>query len=175
MVSGAFLSSARPSRNAHHPRRNSRARPPAAHPQLIHGLFDPASVALLQKELTFFGSCGFQSQEYNNTVFQNAYIYHSCDVEDGAQYGLSQRYSSAGFYQCPWGPLQDENPMFFIAVYYTYLASGDAAWLASLRPALDAMARYLAKRGLALNTGAPVVYKSPASGLPDKGRHTTNW
>jgi hypothetical protein len=48
-------------------------------------------------------------------------------------------------------------------------------WLASLRPALDAMAKYLAKRGLALNTGAPVVFKSPASGLPDKGRHTTNW
>jgi hypothetical protein len=142
---------------------------------LIHGLFDAASVALLQKELAFFGTCGFQSQDYNNSDFQHAYFYHSCDVEDGAAFGLSQRYSSRGFYQCPWGPLQDENPMFFIAVYYTYLASGDAAWLAAMRPALDSMARYLAKRGLALGTGAPVVYKSPASGLADAGRHTTNW
>lgn len=98
-------------------------------------------------------------------------------MEDGAQFGLSQRYSSKGFYQCPWGPLQDENPMFFVAVYYTFLASGDAAWLAALRPSLDAMARYLAKRGLTLGAGggAPVVYKSPASGLADGGSHASNW
>ena len=40
---------------------------------LIHGLFDADSVALLQKELTFFGTCGFQSQNYNNSQFQHAY------------------------------------------------------------------------------------------------------
>lgn len=143
---------------------------------LIHGLFDAGSVALLAKELSFFARSGWQPQDYNNTVFQHAYFNHTSDLEAGAQWGLSQRYSSAGFYQCPWGPLQDENPMFFIAVYYTYLANGDLQWLASLRPALDTMRSYFEKRGLVLgSSGEPVVYRSPSSGLPDKGRHATNW
>lgn len=145
---------------------------------LIHSLFDAESSALLAKELSFFASCGWQSEDYNNTVFQGAYFTATCDLGAGAAWGLSQRYSSAGFYQCPWGPLQDQNPMFPIAVLHTYLSTGNMEWLRSLRPALDAMAQYLAKRGLqegGVPPGSPVVYRSPGSGLGDKGRHSTNW
>lgn len=132
-------------------------------------------MGLLAKELSFFARSGWQSQDYNNTVFEHAYFDHTSDLAAGAEWGLSQRYSAAGFYQCPWGPLQDENVMFPIAVFFTFLGTGDLDWLASMKPALDALTKYFAKRGLVLGGGSPVVFKSPGSGLPDKGRHASNW
>ena len=68
--------------------------------------------------------------------------------------------------------------MFPIAVYYTVVATGDLKWLASMRPALDAVAEFLAANGLSLNNSdasAPVVYVSPASGLADGQHHAANW
>lgn len=63
-----------------------------------------------------------------------------------------------------------------IAVYYAAASSGDKAWLASMRPALDTIAAYLASRGLTLPTPpGGVVFVSPASGLADAGRHASNW
>jgi hypothetical protein len=41
------------------------------------------------------------------------------------------------------GPLQDQNVMFAIAVYQTAASTGDLQWLATMRPALDAIAEYL--------------------------------
>jgi hypothetical protein len=36
-----------------------------------------------------------------------AYAYvHSCNVSDGAKFGMMQRYSASGFYNCQWGPIQ---------------------------------------------------------------------
>ena len=39
------------------------------------------------------------------------------------------------------GPLQDQNVMFPIAVYQTAASTGDLEWLATMRPALDAIAK----------------------------------
>ncbi len=97
---------------------------------------------------------------------------HSCNLTAGAKFGLTQRYASSGFYQCPWGPLTDQDVMFPIAVYYAATSGGDLAWLASLRPALDAIEAFLAASGLRLGGPDPVVFVSPASGLADGGRHT---
>lgn len=139
----------------------------------VFGAGSPA-LAALQRQLSFLTRCGWQPSAYNNSGPFGNYIAHSCSLADGAAYGLSQRYSSAGFYQCPWGPLQDENVMLPIAVYYAAAAGGDRAWLASMRPALDAVAAYLASRGLAAGA-RPAVFTSPATGLPDGGRHSSNW
>lgn len=65
--------------------------------------------------------------------------------------------------------------MFPIAAYYTATSGGDLAWLASMRPALDSIAAFLAASGLALGGPGPVLFVSPASGLADKSRHAANW
>jgi hypothetical protein len=65
--------------------------------------------------------------------------------------------------------------MFPIAAYYTATSGGDLAWLASIRPALDAIEAFLASSGLSLDGPGPVLFVSPASGLADKGRHAANW
>jgi len=99
---------------------------------------------------------------------------HSCNLTDGARFGLTHRYASSGFYNALWGPFQDEDVMFPIAVYYTATSSGDLAWLASLRPALDAMLAYFEAHGLNATT-FPAVFTSPASGLADGNKHASNW
>ena len=38
--------------------------------------------------------------------------------------------------------MQDQNVMFPIAVYMTAASTGDLDWLATMRPALDAIAKY---------------------------------
>ena len=77
------------------------------------------------------------------------------------------------------GPLQDQNVMFPIAVYQTAASTGDLEWLATMRPALDAIAKYLGAHGLnttrASGDGAPVVFVSPASGRADGKHHASNW
>lgn len=64
--------------------------------------------------------------------------------------------------------------MFPIAVYFAATSSGDMAWLASLRPALDAVAAYIGAHGLNASA-SPSVFVSPASGLADGGKHASNW
>jgi hypothetical protein len=75
--------------------------------------------------------------------------------------------------------LQDQNVMFPIAVYQTAASTGDLEWLATMRPALDAIAKYLGSRGLnttrASDDVTPVVFVSPASGRADGRHHASNW
>ena len=77
-----------------------------AHWPLMASLFDAGSTAFgaMQKQLSFFASCGFATSVY---PVDGAYAYvHSCSVADGAKFGMMQRYAAKGFYNCPWGPLQ---------------------------------------------------------------------
>jgi hypothetical protein len=141
---------------------------PAPGPQSSGGV----AVAAMQQELTAFVTCGWQPTAWTSEGEHTAW---SCDLSVGAQFGLSQRWASTGFYWCPWGPLQDQNVMLPIAVAQTAAASGDLAWLRTMLPALQAMQAYFASRGLALNGSAPVIFTSPASGLADGGRHASNW
>jgi len=141
---------------------------------LMSSLFDAGTSAALpamQKELSFFTSCGWAARAWDGDYETAA----SCSLADGAAFGLMQRYNGAGFYQCPWGPLTDQDVMLPIAVYYTAASSGDLAWLASMRPALDTVLAFLQSRGLALVDGKPAVYTSPASGLADGMKHAGNW
>ena len=142
---------------------------------LMASLFDAGSNAFpaMQRELTFFARCGWQAAEWSGDYEAGA---STCNLTVGTAHGLSQRYNAAGFYGCPWGPLTDQDVMMPIAVYYTAASTGDVAWLASMRPALDAVAAFLAAHGLALPAaGGPVVYTSPASGLADGRKHASNW
>ena len=127
------------------------------------------AVAAMQQELSFFAGCGWAPLDWAGGVYE--YV-HSCSLADGAAHGLTQRYASSGFYNCPWGPLTDQDVMFAIAVYFTATAGGDIAWLATMRPALDAVFAYLQSRGLRVNGTAPTVFVSFASGLADGQRHT---
>ena len=142
---------------------------------MMSSVFPSASrmaVRAMQQELSFFAGCGWTPYAWSGGTYE--YV-HSCSLADGARFGLTQRYASSGFYNCPWGPLTDQDVMFPIAVYYAATSSGDMAWLASLRPALDAVEAFLAQSGLALGGAGPAVFVSPASGLADGGRHTGNW
>lgn len=142
---------------------------------MMSSVFPAASgvaVRAMQRELSFFAKCGWASYAWSGGSLE---FVHFCSLADGASFGLTQRYASSGFYQCPWGPLTDQDVMLPIAVYYAATSSGDMQWLASMRPALDAIAAFLAQSGLALGGPGPAVYVSPASGLADGGRHSANW
>ena len=144
---------------------------------MMSSLFDAGSVAFaaMQQELSFFAGCGWAPFPYVEQGGQYQYV-HSCNITDGSRFGLTQRYASSGFYNCPWGPLEDEDVMFSIAVWFAATSSGDTAWLRSLQPALAAVEQFLAASGLTLdNGGKPVVFTSPASGIADGGRHASNW
>jgi len=125
----------------------------------------------MQQELSFFAGCGWSPEEADQGAYQ---FVHSCNLTDGARFGLTHRYASTGFYNALWGPFQDEDVMFPIAVYYTAASSGDLAWLKSLRPALDTMMTYFATHGLNASA-SPIVFMSPASGIADGNKHATNW
>jgi hypothetical protein len=141
---------------------------------LMASTLDVGSVAFaaMQQELSFFAGCGWSSEDADTGAYE---FVHSCNITgDGTRFGLTHRYSSRGFYNAPWGPLQDENVMLPIAVYYAATSSGDIAWLRSLRPALDTVMAYFASHGLNASA-SPAVFTSPASGLPDAGKHASNW
>ena len=140
---------------------------------LMASTLNAGSVAFkaMQQELSFFAGCGWSPETADKGEYQNV---HSCNLADGLRFGMMHRYSSAGFYNAPWGPFQDEDVMFPIAVYYAATSSGDQKWLASLRPALDTMMSYFAAHGLNASA-SPVVFTSPASGLADGGMHASNW
>ena len=61
------------------------------------------AVKAMQKELSFFAGCGYAPYAWlsNPGVYQNT---HSCNASDGAKFGMMQRYSSEGFYNCPQVP-----------------------------------------------------------------------
>lgn len=140
---------------------------------LMASTLDAGSVAFkaMQQELSFFAECGWSPDVPDNGEYE---FNHSCSLADGARFGLTHRWASTGFYNAPWGPLQDENVHFPIAVYYTATSTGDLAWLASMRPALDTLLDYYASRGLNMSASR-AVFTSPASGLADGNRHASNW
>ena len=157
---------------------NNPASSPCLHEQawwpMMASALDAGSVAFaaMQQELSFFAKCGWSpGQAGGSGDYEHE---HSCSLADGAAYGLTQRYSSTGFYNCPWGPLTDQDVMFPIAIWFAATSSGDLAWLARMRPALDATAAYLASRGLTVPSSR-AVFVSPASGIADGGRHAANW
>ena len=140
---------------------------------MMASTLDAGSVAFaaMQQELSFFVRCGWTPEESGGGDYQ---FVHSCSLADGARFGLTQRYASSGFYNCPWGTLTDEDVHLPIAVYFAVTSSGDMDWLRSMRPALDAMVQFFASRGLTV-PAAQAVYVSPTSGLADGGKHTSNW
>ena len=140
---------------------------------LMASTLDAGSVAFkaMQQELSFFAGCGWSPEAADKGVYQ---FVHSCNLSDGRLFGLTHRWASSGFYNALWGPFQDEDVMFPIAVYYAAASSGDLAWLASLRPALDTMVAYFAAHGLNASA-SPAMFVSPASGLADGGKHASNW
>jgi hypothetical protein len=140
---------------------------------LMASTLDAGSVAFkaMQQELSFFAGCGWSPEMADKGAYQ---FEHSCNLSDGTSFGLTHRWASTGFYNALWGPFQDEDVMYPIAVYYAAASSGDLAWLASLRPALDTMAAYFAAHGLNASA-SPAVFVSPASGLADGGKHASNW
>jgi hypothetical protein len=140
---------------------------------LMASTLDAGSVAFaaMQLELSFFAGCGWSPEAADKGQYQ---FVHSCNLAEGALFGLTHRFASSGFYNALWGPFMDENVMFPVAVYYTATSSGDLTWLQSLRPALDAMMKFFAAHGL--NASAPrVVFVSPASGIADGNKHASNW
>lgn len=75
---------------------------------LMASTLDAGSIAFaaMQRELSFFTECGWNVDGADGGVYE--YV-HSCNLTDGARFGLTHRYASSGFYNAPWGPLQDEN------------------------------------------------------------------
>lgn len=130
----------------------------------IQGMFDASNlahgVAAVAKEIDLFGKCGWDDGHGKS----------QCAPGPGT---LMHRWASSGFYNAPWGPMNDQTPNFILAVHGLALASGDRAWLASQLAPLEAIAGYMLG---ACGVGTGGVFVDPgASGLPDGGRHCANW
>lgn len=83
------------------------------------------------------------------------------------------RWTTSGFYNVTWGPLQDQMPHFLIAVHAHAMNGGDVEFVRQLMPVVDRVASFmLHQRRLA---EPPYVYTCPATGLGDGGRHASNW
>jgi glycogen debranching enzyme len=78
---------------------------------------------------------------------------------------MTHRLASNGFYNAPWGQLQDQNMHFIIGAHALALASGDKAAARRLLPAALRLADYLEANGLA----ATGIFTSPASGIANGG------
>ncbi len=78
-------------------------------------------------------------------------------------------FAAAGFYNCPWGQLQDQNPHFIIAAHAVATATGDKQWLLNILPAIEAIATYIES---SMSNG---VFISPGSGLANGARSAGNW
>jgi hypothetical protein len=128
---------------------------------LIQGMYPAGSlgIAAVQREFEYFGACGWDNGSPRNGT-DSPYV--SCTPGSG---GLVHRLASNGFYNAPWGALQDQNPHFIIGVHALALATGDKAAAQRLLPAVLLVAQYLEANGLA-NSG---IFTSPASGLANGG------
>lgn len=116
-------------------------------------------VAAVQNEISFFSRCGWDGGNGES----------QCQVGSGL---LMQRWASSGFYNAPWGPMNDQTPNFILAVHSLAVTTGDKEWLALQLPAVEAVAEYMLANGMA-ETG---IFTMPeASGLADGGKHCTNW
>ena len=128
---------------------------------LIQGLFPAGSVGLaaVQREFEYFARCGWDNGSPRNGT-DSPYV--SCTPGSG---GLMHRLASNGFYNAPWGQLQDQNMHFIIGVHALAVANGDKAAAMQLLPAVLRVADYLEANGLA-TTG---IFTSPASGINNGG------
>ena len=113
---------------------------------LIQSLYPAGSAGLLavQREFEYFSRCGWDNGALRNGT-DSPYV--SCTIGAG---GMVHRLASNGFYNAPWGALQDQNPHFIIGVHALATATGDAAAARRLLPAVLAVADYLEANGLAL-------------------------
>ena len=128
---------------------------------LVQGLYPAGSLGLqaVQREFEYFARCGWDNgAPFNGT--DTPYV--SCTQGAG---GLVHRLASNGFYNAPWGQLQDQNPHFIIGAHALAVAGGDQAAARRLLPAVLAIADYLEANGLA-STG---IFISPASGIANGG------
>lgn len=128
---------------------------------LIQSIYPAGSIGLeaVAREFEYFGTCGWDNGALRNGT-DSPYV--SCTPGNG---GMVHRLASNGFYNAPWGQLQDQNPHFIIGVHALALASGDKAAATRLLPAVLLVADYLEANGLA-TTG---IFTSPASGIANGG------
>ena len=128
---------------------------------LIQGLYPAGSqgLAAVQREFEYFAQCGWDNGAARNGT-DSPYV--SCTMGAG---GMVHRLASNGFYNAPWGQLQDQNMHFIIGAHALALATGDAAAAQKLLPAVLALLDYLEANGMA-TTG---IFTSPASGLANGG------
>ena len=129
---------------------------------LVQSIYPAGSLGLaaVQREFEYFARCGWDNGASRNGT-DSPYV--SCTPGAG---GLVHRLASNGFYNAPWGQLQDQNPHFIIGVHALAVASGDRAAAQRLLPAVLAIADYLEANGLA-TTG---IFTSPASGIANGGK-----
>ena len=128
---------------------------------IIQGLFPAGSTGLaaVQREFEYFAQCGWDNGALRNGT-DSPYV--SCTPGAG---GMTHRLASNGFYNAPWGQLQDQNPHFIIGAHALSVASGDVAAAQRLLPAVLRLADYLEANGLA----ATGIFTSPASGIANGG------
>ena len=128
---------------------------------LIQGLFpaDSLGVQAVQREFEYFAACGWDNGSPRNGT-DSPYV--SCTPGAG---GMTHRLASNGFYNAPWGMLQDQNMHFIIGAHALAIASGDADAARRLLPAVLRLADYLEANGLA-TVG---IFTSPASGIANGG------
>lgn len=115
-------------------------------------------------QVSYIAKCGWS----NGCPVDGRACRDTCRIGTG---GLAARLNAGGFYNGPWGPAQDQNPMFVVAVHAVAVATGDAAWLRRLLPALGAVAVYLEAGGV----GAGGLFRAPNSGLSGSSGGGSNW
>ena len=128
---------------------------------LIQSIYPAGSLGLaaVQREFEYFAACGWDNGASRNGT-DSPYV--SCLPGAG---GMVHRLASNGFYNAPWGALQDQNMHFIIGAHALSLATGDVAAARRLLPAVLRIADYLEANGLA----ATGIFTSPASGIANGG------
>ena len=163
----------------------------SVHNQFMGWIFgnNPASVPCLQ-EMAFFSWIQAMFDVGNIErgvagVVKEVVFFEECGWNDGggsaractspAQPGpatLMERWAASGFYNAPWGPMQDQTPNYILAVHSLACSTGDALWLRQRLPSLTHIASFMLQNGVD-DTGIFIMPNS--SGLPDGGKHCTNW
>jgi hypothetical protein len=118
---------------------------------MVQGIYaaHDKSLAALRKQLTFFAETGVEPDGY-----------------------VLPRWWVEGYYRVQWGNLLDQIPHFILAMYHHAIQTGDRAWLRSVMPVLDRVAKYQ----IALDRDNDGVAEIPkTSGLPNGEHDCSNW
>lgn len=161
----------------------------------------PTGTAAVQKEVEFFASCGWDDGSGHSQCMPGPATLMQVRVGNSAtslllwhmarSLWVLKRWASTGFYNAPWGPMNDQTPNYILAVHSLAISTGDKAWLETQvmtvflvapllsycstclqLPTVEAIAGYMLANGLA-DTG--IFIMPGASGLADGGKHCTNW